>query len=254
MDAAEQKLAILLDRSMWDHLDSFSDEALASNPDTAFAWATKGCVRLRHDQVEQARQLFLTALQVDPSEPLSRTGLAMCHYRDGDIDQAVRGFRDLLDELPNSPRLHSQLCRIYYKAEMFNEAKAATSHALSLFPVNEELLVTELLLARRDGNPDLIRRLSNSLLQHFPENQVAHLSLGTFCLDAGDFDQAEEHFQTCLRIAPSEATARLLALVEAKRTGRGSLRLSWWYLKRKLWQLLHPRQWQRERRNIKWDR
>lgn len=254
MDSTDRKLGMLLDNSLWDHLDVFSDEALSSNPNSALALASKGLVRLRKDEIEAAQQLFLDALQVDPSEPMSKVGLSLCHYRNGNIERAEQGFLELLKVYPNNQRLHSQLCRIYAKAGKQEKAEQATANALSLFPENEGLLVTQLLLAHRTKSRAEVRELSESLLQRYPENLLAHICMGSCCYDENDLDGAEYHFQTGVRLAPGEKTARLLSLVEAKRTGQGAFRLWWWFIKSKLRKLFFPSQVQKERRNINWDR
>lgn len=254
MNSDEEKLAILLGNGLWEHLESFSAQALATEPTSSLALAGHGFAVLRRDEVVAAKQLFLDALQADPSDPLPKCGLHLCYIRTGDIAQAEACLLELLEEYPESESLHVSRCWLDAKFGKRKTAEESIAAALQRFPENERLLSAQLYHARRHSSDSDIRSLSMALLQFYPENVLAHLCLGELCLSQHDLDGAEGHFRTCATLDPSESTARMLRWVEAKKTGRGALPILFWTVKRKLLKLLVPGYSRRERLNIKWNR
>jgi tetratricopeptide (TPR) repeat protein len=254
MNSLDTKLAILLQNRLWEHLDSFSAEALAAGPHSSIALAAKGLSLLKNDDTVGARSLFLDALRAEPTDPLPRCGLYLCDYRNGDFAQASQRLLDLLKDFPENESLHVTRCLLYTKFRKRQLAEEAFSSALQRFPENEELLSAQLYHARRYPAYRDVQALGTSLLRLYPNNLVAHLTLGEQCLMQGKLDQAEEHFRTCVTIAPSESTVRMMKIVEARRTGKGLLALLLWTIKRKLLKLFVPGYAKRERLNLKWSR
>ena len=106
MNSPDEKLAVLMENGLWEHLEAFSAQALTANPNSSIALAAKGFALLRRDNSDAARQLFLDALRTDPSDRLPKYGLHFCYYRTGNFAQAERCLVDLLKEDPESETAH----------------------------------------------------------------------------------------------------------------------------------------------------
>jgi len=193
-------------------------------------------------------------LRADPSDPLPKCGLYVCCCRNGDIAQAERCLVDLLEAHPQSENVHVSRCWFYVKLRRRKMAEGAIEAALKLYPQNEELLSAQLYFARCYLSEGDVRGLGMSLLRLYPDNFCAHSSLGEHCLKRNDLAGAEEHFRTCMSVSPSESIARMLRLIEARRTGRGMFSLFLWAIKRKLLKLFVPGYARRERMRIRWSR
>ena len=124
---------------------------------------------------------------------------------------------------------------------------------LQLHPQDRELRTVELYHAYHGSDEQKKIALSLKLLQLDPENLIAHVILGSTCLKERDFDNAQHHLKTCMAIAPSEDTARMLEILEASRSGKGSWRLAVWAYRQKLLKRLFPKYYRRKRVKIRWD-
>ena len=92
MEPIEEKLALLMQNGLWDHLDSFSTQALDSDPDSCTALSVRGYLLLREDKIDEAIQQMYEALKADPANPMPRCGLHLCYFRSGDFQKAESVF------------------------------------------------------------------------------------------------------------------------------------------------------------------
>ncbi len=254
MNLPEQQLSVLLTNGWWQHLDAFSDTALASEPDSSLAIAAKGFVCLRDGRIEEARCLFHDSLAIDATDVVARIGLFNLHYQDANFEKANEIIVGLLHDLPDEVGLHAAQCRLYAIFQSRECTDQKIRQALALHPQNEELRTIELYHAHKGADEALKLELSENLLQLAPENFLAHLILGHARIKERDFASAEHHLKTCMTLVPSENTARMLRFLEAARSGKGSWRLAAWAYQRKILKFLFPRHYLRKRVHLKWDR
>lgn len=253
MNHPEQQLRMLLTNGWWQHLDAFSDIALASAPDSSLAIASKGFASLRRGKTDEALALFHDSLAIDATDVAARTGLFNLHYQDANFPKADEIIMGLLRDLPHEPALHAARCRLYAIFDTRKRTDEALREGLQLHPQDRELRTVELYHAYHGSDEQKKIAMSVKLLQLDPENLIAHVILGSTCLKERDFDNAQHHLKTCMAIAPSEDTARMLEVLEASRSGKGSWRLAVWAYRQKLLKRLFPKYYRRKRVKIRWD-
>ncbi len=254
MSLPEQQLNVLLTNGWWQHLDAVSDTALASEPDSSLAIASKGFVCLRDGRIDEARDLFRDSLAIDASDVVARIGLFNLHYQDANFAEADKLIMDLLQDLPHEPGLHAAQCRLYAIFASRERTEQTIQQAVHLHPESEELRTIELYHAYKGKDQAKKTELSLDLLQLDPDNFLAHLILGQARIRERDFESAEHHLQTCMSLAPSENSARMLKYLEVARSGKGAWRLAAWAYRRKIMKFLLPRHYLRKRVKLRWDR
>lgn len=254
MNLPEQQLRVLLANRWWQHLDATSEAAIAAEPDSSLAIAAKGFVCLRDGKLDDARALFHASLAIDATDVIARTGLFNLHYQDANFEEADEVIMGLLHDFPNEAGLHAARCRLYSIFASHERTDQMIRKSLHLNPHDEELRAIELYHAYQGEGETVQIELSLKLLQLAPQNLLAHTILGRARLKERDFQSAEHHLNTCMAIAPSEDTARMVQILEAARSGRGSWRLAAWAYRRKILKFLFPKHYLKKRVKLRWDR
>ena len=254
MNSSEQQLAFILTNQWWEHLDHFNNEALAEDPSSSLAVACKGFVCLRQGDAQAAQTLFLNSLAIDPTDSVARSGLFYFHFQEANFTEADNLLKGLLREFPEHEGVHIARCKLYAKFRDRARATQAISEALCLYPESEPIRTIELYHAYHGNDAAKTVELSMEILKISAENALAHLILGWDRLTAKEFDQAEYHLRTCMRINPDENTARMLQLLENTRDGKASWKLGFWAYRRRISRLLFRKRFLLERLQMKWRR
>lgn len=254
MNSSEQQLGFILTNQWWEHLDHFTNQALAEDPSSSLAVACKGFVCLRQGDAQAAQALFLNSLAIDPTDSVARSGLFCFHFQEANFTEADDLLNGLLREFPEHEGVHIARCKLYAKFRDRARATQAISEALCLYPESEPIRSIELYHAYHGKDAAKTVELSTEILKISPENALAHLILGWDRLTAKEFDQAEYHLRTCMRINPDENTARMLQLLENTRDGNASWKLGFWAYRRRISRLLFRKRFLLERLQMKWRR
>lgn len=254
MNSSEQQLGFILTNQWWEHLDHFTDQALTEDPSSSLAVACKGFVRLRQGDSQGAQRLFLNSLAIDPTDSVGRSGLFYFHLQEGDFAEADDLIKGLLRDFPEYEGVHIARCKLYALFRDRSRATQAIGEALFLHPESEPIRSLELYHAYHGNDAAKTVELSTEILKISPENALAHLILGWDRLTAKEFDQAEYHLRTCMRINPDENTARMLQLLENTRDGKASWKLVFWAYRRRISRLLFRKRFLLERLQMKWRR
>jgi tetratricopeptide (TPR) repeat protein len=254
MNSSEQQLGFILTNQWWEHLDHFINQALAEDPSSSLAVACKGFVCLRQGDAQAAQALFLNSLAIDPTDSVARSGLFCFHFQEANFTEADDLLKGLLREFPEHEGVHIARCTLYAKFRDRARATQAISEALCIYPESEPIRSIELYHAYHGKDAAKTVELSTEILKISPENALAHLILGWDRLTAKEFDQAEYHLRTCMRINPDENTARMLQLLENTRDGNASWKLGFWAYRRRISRLFFRKRFLLERLQMKWRR
>ena len=254
MNDAEQKIALLLDSKLWSYLDNVCDEALSTDPSSSYAIYAKGLLKLKDLRLEEAKSLFLISLEKTPNSILPICGLHLYYYLNGDYQNAKRYIEEAVSKAPGSIDIQTSRAWFYLKENKIDMAEIALEEASLIDPNFEKLLNAKLYYSHESPSiktPEL-KALCFEVLKQFPNNLLAHCDLGEIYFTANKLDKAEEHYKTCLKIAPSDMTERLLLAIQSKKNNSPNFSLISWVIKRKLKKLFIPGVKDREKRKINW--
>jgi tetratricopeptide (TPR) repeat protein len=91
----------------FDSAEPFYKKAYELNPDDPYVLTNYATLELERGQTEQARELFLRAIEKDPTYPNARFGLAMLFEKEQKLDQALSSLDQLIAQ-PVSPDPRSE--------------------------------------------------------------------------------------------------------------------------------------------------
>ena len=158
-------------------------------------------------QWQQAEQLYLDVLDVDPHQVDALHLLAVIAGQTGRDDRAVEYLREVLRLQPGLAAAHNNLGNAFAAQGRFPEAEASFREAVALqpdFAVGYNNLGNAL---REQGR--LVEAVASlrQALHLKPDYAEAHQNLGIALQDEGKFALAQASFQQALRIEPDQAGA-----------------------------------------------
>ena len=129
-------------------LKAFNDP---TNPAPEMSARNLGQAYFESGQYGRALNWYRTSLGRNDSYPDAYLGVADCLRATGDLDGSILNLEAGVKQLPKEPRVRFELCRAYFEAGRFSEARAAY----------------EAVIAEAPGSP--YGRAATELLQKFPQ-------------------------------------------------------------------------------------
>ncbi len=165
----------------------FFQKAAQLQPESVLGPMGLGDAYFAELKLPEAEQQFRKALSIDPKSPAVLLNLASVDAELGNLDEAVKGFKQVLAEHPDYKNTRSRLGDV-------------------LFAWGDEL-------AKSGNNQQAAERYSEALV-YLPKNVALHTSLGAAFARLGQMDKARAELQAAVRINPNFAPAqKLLAAI-----------------------------------------
>ncbi len=125
----------------------------------------------------------------------------------GDVGSALKGFAELVKDVPDDPYVRIEYTRVLLRAGRLKEALSEAGEAAKLAPDNVDALAirahAELVWASQgDGSLDSAHQAYENLLQVDPQNLQALFSLAQIDLGQGNFERAAQELQRALTLEP----------------------------------------------------
>jgi TolB-like protein/Tfp pilus assembly protein PilF len=120
-----------------DRATAYIDQALALDPNNAWAWARAGWIAIYSVQPERAKEFFERALSLSPFDPLEfnfRLGFASAHAHVGDYAVAAALVQKTLDKNPQVIWANRQLAAFAALAGDMRTARDAISKLQAAYP------------------------------------------------------------------------------------------------------------------------
>ncbi len=121
----------------YDEAIIFGQRAVASNPNSAFAWTNRGWVYLYTEQPEIAKEYLERALRLSPRDPFNYdtwVGMAIAHVQLEQDDMAVAAARNAVHQNVRHAWAHRLLALSLALAGREDEAHAAMTEAMKIDP------------------------------------------------------------------------------------------------------------------------
>lgn len=185
-------------------------EARRRDPQQVRAYLEPARLLLAKYNVQEARQLYLQALEINPNHPEAHLGLALCRWQAGDPAGARAEARRALAVNPHHPGAHCLLTRIDFSAGRPQDARRHVEAALAVSPSCGEAWALRMLLRLAEG----------SLGEDFPQELATlpppaqarvYRELADWLSDRRRYEEAELQYRRALLVQPDEpgATAGL---------------------------------------------
>jgi tetratricopeptide (TPR) repeat protein len=164
------------------------DRVLELRPEDLPSLARRGRILLDLGRVEEAEEAFGAVLELDPDSAAAHHGLGEVRYEQGRLDEAIERFERALELQPEANALHYKLGLAYRKAGDMDRAR-------------------EHLTLNRSGEvvfPDPLI----AVLDRFLHGSRPHVKAGNRAMEAGDLEQAAEHYREAVEADAEDALAQ----------------------------------------------
>ncbi|OLE56068.1 MAG: hypothetical protein AUG51_00100 [Acidobacteria bacterium 13_1_20CM_3_53_8] len=130
---------LLLHIGRLDDAEAHLQKSISLNDHFAPSQISMGILRLRQGKLADARQLFDTAIKVDPQNYLSYYYYALMLNADGQYEEAVKLLKQAAQLNGDSSRVFAEMGYIYLRLKRDDEAITALNRATQLDPFNDSI-------------------------------------------------------------------------------------------------------------------
>ncbi len=176
----------------------------------------------KQERLEEARDMYLKALEADPNRADAYHRLALIHDRQGESQTAANYYQQALQRDPENPELHCDLGYSCYLQQRWQQAEASLRHAIALSPeLRRAHNNLGLLLARSGRDQEALEAFARAGC----DRAQAHANLAHAMMLSDRWNEAEVEFQRALETNPNLSTARdglasLRSLLAKQQSGR----------------------------------
>lgn len=161
-------------------------------------------------------EAFLTAQKLFQIAPGSVWGLMAAgeaHESQGDTDQAIAEYRQVLKLDSTKPNIHFRIGRVLLARSMSRgdlkdseEAMTEFQQELAMDPSNANAAYELADIYRKQGQEDQARRYFQQAVENYPSFEEAHVGLAVTLMQS-DPAQAQVHLRQAIAIDPQDAVA-----------------------------------------------
>lgn len=155
--------------------------------------------------VEQAPEEPPEAAQ---PRPVSQLALARQSRESGQVEEAIRLFKQALIENDNQPGVWSELSELYLQTGQDRWAQATASEAVRRDPQNPQLVLQFLRAAEKTMDVNRLVREMESIYRKFPSEPDVLLAIGRIFADQGNTRNALILYEKFLEVAPMDHPER----------------------------------------------
>lgn len=130
------------------------EEVLKADPGNDAAWYYLGMSALYNRDINNARDCFKKAVEIDPGNYWYKDRLALAYSMTGEDDLTIATYEELLKEYPKKNDIYFSLVNLYLKGNQFDKALAALSQIEAVFGKNESVVSTKYDILLRQNKPD----------------------------------------------------------------------------------------------------
>lgn len=228
MNPVLQRAELLFQQQRFDLAADQLRQALAAEPDDAFAHALLGLCLAHQEKFAEAEQEATRAVHLAPDLAYAHYAVASVLHDRRELVRALGAIEEAVRLEPEDPDYHAVRAQVRYQQRDWKGALDSAEQALAFDPQhiaanNLRAMALTQLGRRAEAGATLDANLARA-----PEDPWSHANKGWTLLHAGDRAGAQHHFREALRLDPDNEHARL-GIMEAIKAGNPiySLMLRW---------------------------
>jgi tetratricopeptide (TPR) repeat protein len=220
-----------------DHHEGRFDDAIrryraarSLRPDYIAVPVNLGNIFLELNRLDEAKESFKTALELDRNNPAALYGLGQAALSTRSFAEAVQHFEQTLAQVPSANRVHYSLAMAYrglgdverVKAHLAQQGSVGVRVSDPLVDGLQDLIAGERVYLARGKLAFEAKRFAEAAVEFRkavaskPESVTARVNLGAALTQLGDVQGAVEQFEEALRIDPRNINANYnLAVLSA---------------------------------------
>jgi tetratricopeptide (TPR) repeat protein len=190
-------------------------------PDYVAVLVNLGNIFLELNRLEDARESFSAALEIDKNNPAAHYGLGQVAVSKRSYAEAVDHFEKTLAQVPDANRVHYSLAMAYRglgnaekaKAHLGQQGSVGVRTADPLVDGLRDLITGERVYLARGKVAFEAKRYADAVTEFRkavaakPDSVTARINLGAALSQAGDLNGAVEQFEEALRLEPGRVNA-----------------------------------------------
>jgi protein O-mannosyl-transferase len=192
----------------WKDGETLFRHTLEVTENNCLAHNNLGNALAKKGQIDKAIRQFREAIRLEPDHPFAHYNLGKALFMEGQIEEAIRQYQEAIRLKPDYAQAHNNLGTALGSKGQTDEAITQYREATRLNPGNANSQYNfGLALASKGQTEDAIRRFE-AALKVKPDYPEAHNRLGQALARNGQTDEAINQFQEALRLKPDYADAR----------------------------------------------
>ena len=187
------------------------EAALLLEPDSAQAWLMKGTAAMQQGNDDEALAQYRRAIAMDPGStgPAAYNQIGSLHLRDGRLEEAREAFQKAIEIDSLNGAARSGLASILIEEDQINEAKKELALALRFDPNQPNALATLGALLSREGNQEQALRACERALELAPKQAQSLNITGLVNRRLDRLDKAEEYYLQAIERSPRFVAAHV---------------------------------------------
>ncbi|HEX5890296.1 MAG TPA: tetratricopeptide repeat protein [Pyrinomonadaceae bacterium] len=188
--------------------------ANSTSPELLYKFAL---LSLQVGMSDAAKAALENALKLRPNDPAYMLGYGIAWLRKGDLFEAEKVFRKLVQLQPNNEPAQVHLGYVLLNQKKYDEAKLwLEKSARSASPIPEVFYYLGLVAQEQNDDAKAIA-LFEKAVQKLPNYAHARIALGSSYIKLRNYPRAKEELETAVKLDPEEPTAHYnLALLYAR--------------------------------------
>lgn len=203
-----QRAILLSQQSRYEMAEQELRQALAAEPDDAYAHALLALCLVHQEQFQAATEEAQQAVHLQPDFPFAHYALALVWNKRNYDKEALAAVQEALRLDSSETSYFALLAQIHLNEARWREALDAAERGLQLDA--EDITCTNLraIALVKLGRKSEAGTTIDSALRRNPDNAVSHANQGWTLLEKGQPKEALEHFREALRMNPQNDWAR----------------------------------------------
>jgi tetratricopeptide (TPR) repeat protein len=182
-------------------------QILAVDPNHYDATQLLGLVAFNLGRVDEAIQLTLRAIQLNPLQPNYRVNLGCFFSAAGRHLEAIANYRQAVQQKPDLFQAHFNLGNEFLDLHRFDEAIASLNDALRVRPNDPQAFNNMALALVRKAQPREAVAFARRAIEASPGYVGAHSNLGTILQELGEWDEALRCYERARELNPNYTDA-----------------------------------------------
>lgn len=170
------------------------NKAIEISPDYAYAFSNLGNAYISLNDIEKAEQAYLSSIEHDSKNSYAHYGLAIIYRDANNYDEAMKHYDFAIKNGKDIDYRVSKLdCMILY--EEYIDGLSYAKEAIDEYPNEYELYELKGMILEKIGKEDDVVEFYQEVVEKFPDEDNANLSLGVYYYWNGLYEKAIESFK-----------------------------------------------------------